>query len=307
MDTTTTTTAAVDTNMVAAKTICLALTRGRFGNKRRASMSNVTVDADKSLLSLSKILLDSPELQDIQKLDSSVQSYLRTVAFKSMFKGGVYLIPVSMVQTIIEALEAFAVRREALVDVAVSMYPTRIAETKARLAIVGSFADYPSTEKFRSTFTFEWRLVTFDTPTRLKAISAELFKVEQEKAAVKMAAVADECRDAMRAGLATMIDRLVERLTPDADGKKKTFTQTAVTNINEFLDTFELRNVTDDAELASVVAKARAVMSGVDVKTLRTDDQIRAGVLSKFTDLASSLQPMTIERGSRAIEFDDEE
>lgn len=293
--------------LVTAKTICLALHRGKFGNRKQASMADIEVDADKSLLRMAKQLLDSKELQDIQRLDSEVASYLKRVAFPSQFKGGVYLIPVSMVTDIEGALQNFRTRREALIDVAVQMYPTRVEDTAARLGMVYNPRDYPSTDRFRACFTFDWQYVTFETPSRLKAISAQLFETERAKAEARLSAVADECRDAMRSGLATMIDRLVERLTPAEDGKKKVFTSTAVTNINEFLSTFELRNVTDDAELGALVEKARGIMTGIDVKTLRSDDLIRQGVAEKLTTLANALEPMTIDRGTRAISFADED
>ena len=294
-------------NLVAAKTICLSLTRGRFGNKKRASMAGVEIDADKDLLRMAKKLLDSPELKAVQHLDSEVARYLRHVAFSSMFKGGVYLIPLTMVEAIDAKLREFAETRETLVDIAVAAYPTRVQETAERLGTVYVPGDYPTADEFRARFRFEWQYVTFDTPTRLKAISATIFEQEREKAAAKLSAVADECRDAMRAGLASMVDRLIERLTPDDEGKPKTFTKTVVTNLHDFLSTFELRNVTDDSELAAVVAQARAAISGIDASTLRKDDLVRAGVLDSFTKLSAALDPLIVDRGNREISFDDDD
>src|SRR6185436_8616204 len=66
---------------VAAKTICLILKIGRFGNSRKASLVPVTVDADKALLTLSKQLLDSPELVAITKFDSALTASIRKLAY----------------------------------------------------------------------------------------------------------------------------------------------------------------------------------------------------------------------------------
>src|SRR6476646_614492 len=111
MMTTTATATTTEARLVTAKTICLALRRGRFGNVKKASLASVEVDADKTLLRLSKQLLDSPELKAIQKLDSEVQGYLRGVAFSSLFKGGVYLIPLALVEQVEAKLQEFATRR----------------------------------------------------------------------------------------------------------------------------------------------------------------------------------------------------
>lgn len=305
MTETQTATATADPSVVAAKTICLALKRGRFGNSKRASMAAVTVEADKKLLGLSKTLLSSPELDVVWRIDNEVQSYLRGIAFKSLFKGGVYLIPIAMVTSVNDALTAFAVRRAAAVDAAVKTYDQRVEQTAARLDAVYSPSDYPSASAFRATFTFEWQYITFDTPTRLKQISAELFAVEQAKAAAKLTVVADECRDALRAGFASMIARLVDRLTPDADGKKKKFTATTVTNITEFLGSFAMRNVTDDAELGSLVEKARALLTGVDAPTLRESEDLRAKLSADFATLAGSLGMLPVSRSDRALAFGD--
>ena len=70
--------------------------------------------------------------------------------------------------------------------------------------------------------------MTFDTPRRLKAISAEIFKQEAEKARAKLESVAGECQQAMRAGLLDLVEHLAERLTPGEDGKPKRLHETTV-------------------------------------------------------------------------------
>lgn len=292
-----------DGQTITANTICLALRRGRFGNQKTASMAAVSVQSDKKLLKLTKTLLDSPELEAIQKLDSEVRRFLDTVAFPSMFKGGIYLIPVAMVEQVEAALKEFAIRRRALVDVAEGAYTTRTVETAARLDVVYQPTDYPSREAFKACFTFEWHYVTFDTPHRLKAISASLFESERQKAQQKLEIVADECRQAMRAGLADLVGHLVDKLSPGDDGKPKRFTKTTVTNLNDFLATFELRNVTDDAALGALVKQARSVITGVDAALLKSDELVRAKVMTEMTALQAALEPMV---STRQISFDDE-
>lgn len=293
--------------LVTAKTICLVVKKSKFGNSRRASTEAVTVEADKKLLSLTKCILDSPELVAIQRLDYEVRDWLKTLCLKSMFKGGVYLLPIGLVNEVDAKLHEFAGRRAQLVEAAVAAYPQRMQETSERLGVLENSGDYPSAAMFQAKFGFEWSYVTFDTPTRLKAINAAIFAAEQEKAQAKLTAVAAECESAMRAGLLDLIDKMVERLQPGEDGKPKKFHASLVENMNEFLRTFELRNVTDDAKMAQVVAKARAVLNGVDPKTLRKDEALRNAVAGQFEALKGVVEQMVIERGTREISFEDEE
>jgi hypothetical protein len=299
-------TAPVNPESVNKRTICLNLTIGRFGNSKSAAMGAVTVQADKSLLRMSKQLLDSPELTAIALHDSRTSSYLKSIAFPSLFKGGVYLLAVGMVETTVDFLKAAKAQREALVDLAVLAYPKRIAETSARLGVMHNPKDYPSAEKFRASFTFDWQLVGFETPTRLKAISAAIFQEEREKHETRLSLVADECRSALRAGLAEFVDGMVERLKPGPDGKKKRIVKKSLADFQAFLDTFSLRDVTDDGALGTIVAKARAAMQGTDADLLKSDDLVRAKILSDFTGLQADIEPLIENKPSRIIEFDDD-
>jgi hypothetical protein len=292
--------------LVAAKTICLVLKVGRFGNSRKANLGPVTVNADKALLSLSKQLLDSPELVKIEKFDTAFKARIRALAYTSYFKGGVHMIPIVQVPDA-EAIITDAIpKREALVDNAVAMYATRINETLKRLGPIGHFADYPTAEQFRKRFYVEYSYVTFDTPSKLKNISAAIFQHEKDKAQKKLESVAGECQQAMRAGLLNLLEHLEERLTPGADGKPKRLHETTVGHLNDFLATFELRNVTDDAELGKVVEEARKVMKGLDRKVLKSDELIRQKVVQQLTGVTAALDPLVIDKATRLIDLDDE-
>jgi hypothetical protein len=300
-------TAVTPGELVNAKTICLVLKIGRFGNSRKASLGKVTVASDKTLLSLSKQLLDSPELVAIEKFDTNLKAQVRKLAYTSYFKGGVHLIPIAQTPEANAILKEAIPARQSLVDKAVAMYQTRITETLARLGDLGSVADYPSAERFRARFYLEHNYVTFDTPVRLKAISEEIFQQETAKQRAKLESVAGECQQAMRAGLAQLVEHLAERLSPDVDGKPKRLHQTTIGHLNDFLKTFELRNVTDDAQLGAIVEKARNVMKGLDHKVLKSDDLIRQKVVMDLSEVKAALDPLVLEGANRAITFDDDD
>lgn len=293
-----------EASKVTENTICLVVKKGRFGVNRKVSAAALEVDADKTLLALSKCILDSPELKKVAQLDSEVQTYLKALCLKSMFSGGIYLIPLGAIEEVNDALQAFAERRQALVGDAVAAYDQRAEETAERLGVLRNALDYPSEARFRGTFYFEWQFVTWETPTRLKAIRPALFEIERQKAAVKLTAVAEECKTAMRAGMKDLVEHMVDRLTPDEDGKPKRFQKSTVANFHAFFRTFDLKNVTDDTELAAIVTQAKAVMSGVDADALRKQDVMRDLVTDGLRKIQEQLQTMTVDRSTRAIDLD---
>ena len=312
---TTETTATVTAGeLVSAKTICLALKIGRFGNSKQLKLAGATFSAndpsqepDKALLRGSKTLIDSPELVAVAKLDTALAHTIRRLAFSSLFKGGVYLVPIAMVQDIEAILQQAIERREALVDLAVAAYPQRIEETSHRLGVAFNPMDYPTVERYRKSFFIEYSYVTFDTPSRLKAISAALFQAEAEKQRARLESVAGECQQAMRAGLADLVEHLAERLTPGQDGKAKRLSTTTVEHLTDFLKTFELRNVTDDEQLGAIVAQARQVMAGVDRKVLKSDELIRQKMLTDLSNVKALLDPLIVDKATRQISLDEDE
>lgn len=293
--------------LVVAKTICVNVERSKFGNTRKASTDAVTVKSDKALLSLTKRLLASEELDAIGKLDSKIAKELKVRALPSKFKGGIHLIPIGLVREIHDMLTGFAAERAALVATAVEKYPQRVEETKARLDVLGDAGDYPTTQEFAESFALTWEFVTFDTPARLREIDLAIFQDAQERATARLSVVANECEQAMRAGMVGLVNRMVERLTPNEDGTPKVFKRSMVDNMNEFLRTFEMRNATDDAQLAQLVQRAREVMAGVDPKGLRQNEALRDAVAGQFQQLQQAMAGFVVEGQTRAIAIDDDE
>jgi len=58
---------------LAQRTVCVKVRLGRLGNTRKVSNSQVEVDTDKSLIRVSKHLLDSKELRTIANFDGEIR------------------------------------------------------------------------------------------------------------------------------------------------------------------------------------------------------------------------------------------
>lgn len=310
------------------KAVCMVVSKGKFGNRRKASVSqimeiavdevvgenhDIDVDSesrqqvDREVLSATKRLLESTELAEISALDHEVSAFLKKLALPSMFKSGVYLVPIALVEKIEDAMREFRDRRALLVEKFVAVYPTRIEEIKAKLGPLFNRDDYPSDAAIADLFAFDWQYVTFGVPGSLKQLKAGIFEDEKQKYAKKLEEAAEACTMTMRAAFSDLVANLREKISPvqSADGKtkKRVLKKASVENLNQFLQVFDLRNVANDKELAALVSKTRELMNGIDADTLRSDDLIRQKVRDGFAEVEASLESMVIDRQSRRIEL----
>lgn len=289
---------------LARETVCIAVSFGLLGNSRKVANSAVEVDADKSLIKVSKTLLESKELDAIRKADGELRRYLYDMCLP--FDIGIYLLPVKLIPMVDTKLREYQTGRQGLVDTFLAAYPDLCKVASENLRSLYNPRDYPSETVVRSKFSFQWRYISFGTPEALRAISESMFASEREKAAQRMEEASAEITAVMRATLAELVSHLKERLTPGPDGKAKVLRDTAVTNLTDFLKTFDLRNVTNDEALAKTVADCKRILSDVpDVDVLRNVKSYRERVQADMTAVSAELDKLVAEKPTRKFRLDD--
>lgn len=304
------------------RTMCLVLNITRWGITKKARMDNVSVDADKKLLRMSKRIIASEEYSAVSTIGAAARAYLRETALPSAtFKSSVFLVPIEMIPMVDEKLTDLQASFSTAVDAFIRDYdgdpievsekfpngrpslPERISEA---LRTQYNALDYPASEQVRQAFSFSWNYVSFDVPGKLAHISKALFQKEAAKAQAKLSAAADDVRLVLREGMATLVQTMVEKLSPAADGKKRVLRESSVAKLTDFFAIFDLKNVTDDAELSALVGKARDAMKGIDAEQLRSDDKLRQTTLAAFQQLAAEVDPLVVNLRSRQISFSED-
>lgn len=285
---------------LARKTVLLIVRFSTFGNSRRVSTNKIDIDADKALIRVQKTLLDSKELDRIDKANARIRRELEAVCLP--FESAIRLVPLEKVPEAKEICDAYEKTEfPELVEDFIKAYP-KLCETAAkRLRNVYNASDYPSKEYVKAKFGFSYQFASFGVPGQLKELSMELFKSEQDKAARQFREAADVINDVRRETLSQLVSHLAERLESDEkrDGKPKIFKQTAVTKLQKFLDEFEVMNVTDDAQLATIVKKGRKLLSGVSYEGLKTTDTLREKVKTELDKITVTLEAMVENKPSR--------
>ncbi len=304
--------------------VCFSLTMGSIGSKRTVAKSKVAVkkDAsesgtitedeavDKRLLHVGKEILDSPELKALVKRGGEIRREVYRLSVPAqILKGGIYLIPVDLIPELETRLVQWRKDWESLLDAFVAAYPERVKLAETTLGSLFDPRDYPDVRKVRRAFTFQTDYLEIAVPQVLGTVNPKLFAEQRAKAERTWAKAAEEIRVGLLASFAGFVKHLSTKLGTEPDGKLRIFRDSTVNNLTEFLDMFDKRDVTNDAELRSLVAKARNIvknndLSG-DIDALRSDEGFRKVVKAEFDKIEKATEAL-IETRSRLITFDDE-
>ncbi len=270
-------------------------------------MGRVEVQADKTRLRLSKRLLVSPELDKIETYDNALRSWVqsRCLPMPALFKGS-YVLPLGAVEEVNRRLEAAEKdERPALVEDFCRVYPSAVEQARADLGDLFDLANYPGLGRVRAMFYLDYRYFNLNTPSKLRDFSVTLFREERDKAARLWQETMEEGRQYLRNLLLELVKHARERLEPGPDGKPKVFRNSLVKNLNDFLDTFQIRNLADDRELTGLVEEMRRLAAGTSPQDLRKDDQLREAWASELARIETSLASMVISQPTRRITFED--
>jgi hypothetical protein len=286
--------------------VCFNLKLSSLHTRRKINNSAVKTDADKDMIHVAKDILDSPELRAVGVLDTEIRMYLYSRALPSLFRHGIYLLPLELVPEVDARMNEMSAKRDALVEKFCDTYPDKKEEAERRLAGLFDPTDYPPVRELRRSFSMQTSYMVFATPSSLKGISNGFFQREKAKAEKMWTEAAEEIRTALREAMAGLVEHLTERLSGSKDGKPKIFRDTLIAKMEDFLTTFKARNLSKDTELDALVEKARQLVKGVDAGQLRENDKLRTSVRKGFAEIKTNLDKMLVDKPKRKISFDDD-
>lgn len=290
---------------MAQRTMCLVLTFTALGNRRKVANSQVEVAADKDWIAVSKRLLDSDEFDAVKSLDGEIRRYIANTALPGLLKQGVYLLPTELVEPVTAKLREFDIQRRVLVKKFVAEYAELVHQAQVRLDKLFDPADYMDPAHVEGCFRLRWQLIQFTTPASLEQISRELYEQEKAKAEAQWAEARETIQQMLRADMAELVEHLVDRLSTDEKGNKKTFFDSSVTKVQSFLQVFDARNITDDAQLQTLVSEAKKIISDVNPKRLRNSENLREHVRDGFAKIREALDPLIVNKPKRGITFEE--
>lgn len=259
-------------------------------------------------LSANKRLLEDKGLDAIVAADTAALFKVAALCLPSPIRA-TRLIPNRNIIQAEEILTAHAIERTKLVQTWISSgsYMRAILEAEQRLTPLGLFdqRDYIPSLVIAQEFKFEWNYVKLGVSDGLKEINATLWEREKEKTAAKWREAGEEIQMMLRVSFQDLLEHVNDCLTPTEDGKQKRLRKEAMQNINDFLASFEARNITNDEDLAKVVSKVRDLTSGISAKDIRTNEAIRDGIKLGFAEVKASLNTMIENVPRRRVTFEE--
>ena len=290
---------------VAEQTVMLSLSLGAVTNRRKLKSDTEAVDTeiDRGMLHLSVDLFDAPEQKRCQKYLTALKANINNYTVPSFFRGGMYLVKMEAVEKVDVMIEKAIEDFKPVVQAFADVVEQRRDESRDRLKGAFDVRHYPTREQVLAGYTVEKRWLTMSTPQSLKQISASFFEREKAKAEESIRTATEEITKLLAAEAKKLTVHLIERLTPGPDGKAKIFRDSAVSNISEFLATFNLRNIGGSDELNAQISKIRQLINGVDPEALRTNDTVKESVANGFKQVAEELDKLVVAKPSRMFDF----
>ena len=279
--------------------------RVSFDSEESDALGESRNKVDRDMITVSKKLINCKEYKKITKIDGTLKKFIRNRCSPSLIRNGVFLLSVALVESVDRKVREFKAARESAIETYGLVYDARVAEALERLGPEGNRADYPPWEKVKAMFTFDVQYLSFAAPTVLGNVSEEIFAREQRKVEAQFKNALEVQLQGLREGMAQLVTAMADRLTVGPGGEKKVFHKSLIENMTDFLNVFDARNLADDRALAGIVDQAKMLLTGVDAKALRTDDEVRKDIAEGFSAIKAQLDSMVVETPGRAITFDD--
>lgn len=285
--------------------VILNLELKRPGKSAKASLDEIEIDADKSMLRMSKDIFDSPEYGAVASYDSWLRQQItkRYASPAKYLRGGMYRISIRMIEKIYALMDEAAIERQNRIDAFLEAYPRLQTEAEDKLGVLYDPLDYPSAQVIRQKFSFHFEIVTTVVSERLKTLSRGVYEAEKQKQMVKVMDEIQDVTDALRMQALDMTRLTLEKLTPREDGKKRKFNATATEGLTEFFQMLQDRNLTGDMELDRLAEQGRALMEGKSAQDIRDSDALRTEIVAGLGQIAEQLDKMTETVPKRRFNF----
>jgi len=272
--------------------------------QRRKIDAGATAESQKidpKRLAASARLFTGQAFAAIRANDSATRQALLGLAINvpAAFRGS-YVLPRKLMDRVEMLLAGAKERREELVvGFVAEEYDSEREQAKTELGNAFDPADYPDADGLMAKFDMGWSYFALDVPEDLPT---ELRERETAKLQARINQVADDCRNALRQGMAKLVEGLVEKLKPGEDGKTKRLYASSVSTLKEFLDTLAARDITSDDAIRTLGERAKAIIGDVSADDLRASTDVATRIRAGLEAVAGEVENL-IKSDGRKIDF----
>jgi hypothetical protein len=259
-----------------------------------------TFNAATDLVTASKRLIDTKNAtyRTLTALKSQASSYWRSMTLPYP-QEGIRLMKQSDVAAFEDKMREF---KEQLAAAAANLqleYESIKDAAREKLGDLFNPGDYPPT--LEGVFDVKWEYPPVEPPNYLMTFNPELYHQEQSRVQQRFETAVMLAEDAFAEQLQEMISHLIERLTDEPDGTKKTFKASAIENFQEFYQNFQRMNVRSNAQLEGLIRQANELVSGIDVKDLRKNTGLRQNLTTQMSSVKTALDSLITNAPRRRV------
>lgn len=274
-----------------------ALTREQTGRvAEEFGASTRAVRATKKILN-SK----APALRRINSLKSQARAYWAAMTLPYP-EDATRLIRTDQLGEFTKQMDEFRRQITEAADDLQALYADLKDAAKSDLGELYSEADYPPDVK--TQFGMEVSMPSLSPPPYLEQLHPELYAQQQRLIEARFQEAAQMAEAAFRQQFAELVATLVEKLKGGGDGQKKSVRVENVRNLQEFFGSFRAMNITGDAELEALIAKAEAAVKGIDAEGLRSDAALAGKVGEQLGEVTKAIDGMLVNAPRRRILMD---
>jgi len=289
------------------ETVALAVHNQKLGVRKsldadQRRQASQVFDADETYLTASKKIIDTkhPAMKTVTGIRGAAVKYWKGVTIPYPEKG-IRLLNRNELDWFERRMQDFRSDLDEAVLELEQVYQDLKQDARERLGSLYNEADYPPT--LVGEFGLTWEVKSVEPPDYLRDLNPELYERQLEYTQQRFAAAVELAEQAFTAELAEMVEHLVERLTPEPDGKRKTFKNSSIENLHEFFDRFRNLSVRSNEDLDRLVDQCHNLVDGVDPKELRDSVDLRNAVRDSLSEVSEQLAPMIVDKPRRRIDL----
>lgn len=259
-----------------------------------------TYNADANLLYASKKILDvkHPAWKAVKTVKSKISRFWKSTTLPYV-EDGVRLIKQSDIQAFVSTMDGFKQDLAEAETALNEVYEVIKDDAQSRLGTLFNPNDYPV--EIKGMFSVAYDFPNTTPPSYLLKLDPELYKNQQAALNAKFEQAVHLAEQAFTAEFAQLVTHLTERLATAADGTKKVFRDSAITNLTEFFDKFKNMNVHSSKQLDALVEQAKSMVAGVNPEVIRENDDYRQQIATQLSGVQAALDGMMVDAPRRRI------
>ncbi len=263
-------------------------------------MSSVA-GAEPALLRLEKVLINTrnPFYKTLTRIRSEVKHFLfeNTLPY---VEHGVRLVLTKDLKGFQDQISDLEKELMSASDVFALHYAEVLQEAEEKLGRLFNRKNYPDHGADHFRFDVTWP--NLHPPEWLKQYPG-MYDAEMARVRAKFDQSIELFEQAMAKELHGMITHLSDVLKPNADGTKKSFQKSTVTNFQDFFIRFKSLNVRSDSELDQLVDKATLALGATDAKELKGNADLSSAVANAMAEVMTSLETKVLTEPVRKVLF----